>query len=54
MPVVMHPDDPRAKIAVADRRYRARFIDPINGGNPEIESEAHFRRSIPQNEAGHD
>jgi hypothetical protein len=37
MSVVPHPDDPRPEIAVGRRRHRARFVDPVDRGNPEIE-----------------
>ena len=37
MTVVVHPDHPRPEIAVGHRGYRARLVDPVDRGNPEIE-----------------
>jgi hypothetical protein len=40
VPVVVHPDDPRAEIAVGHRRHRARLVEPVDRRDPEIERAA--------------
>jgi hypothetical protein len=37
MPIVVHPENPGAKIAVGHRRHGARIINPIDRRNPKIE-----------------
>jgi len=43
MPIIMHPDDRGAEIAVGHRRHRARPVDPVDRGDPEIEHAADRR-----------
>ncbi len=54
MPVVVHPDDPRADIAVGHRCYGARIVNPVDRRNPEIEHAVNARaegnpRTVPTN-----